>query len=155
MELDICLLFISTEAMLDSINFCINGYTEWVAEFEPKITYYHLSRNKIWQKNGQKEKKPTIRMFTTRRENINQPGRSQDSIMSDITSRMEAVRSKWWAAVDVDISRFNKHIGPALGDSVPTELVKMDITRFRRDLEKKGLKTGNGIPNHGSSKTNY
>ena len=44
--------------------------------------------------------------------------------------------------VDADISRFNKHIGPALGDAVPNELVKLDITRFRRDLEKKGLKPG-------------
>lgn len=44
--------------------------------------------------------------------------------------------------IDVDISRYNKHIGPALGDAEPKNLVKLDITRFRRNLEKKRLKPG-------------
>ena len=44
--------------------------------------------------------------------------------------------------IDIDDVRFNKHIGPELGDKEPKELITHDITCFQNKLEKLGLKPG-------------
>jgi integrase len=44
--------------------------------------------------------------------------------------------------IDIDDARYRKHIGPVLGAKEPGEIITLDITRFRRNLEKEGLKPG-------------
>jgi integrase len=45
-------------------------------------------------------------------------------------------------SIDICKARFGKHVAPVFGDKEPKDIIQLDITDFKSDLEKKGLKPG-------------
>ena len=55
---------------------------------------------------------------------------------------MEYLSTHQTKSIEICKSRYSKHIAPIFGDKEPSEIAQLDVARFRRDLNKSGLKPG-------------